>query len=137
MVRDNPFNPTRDISLEKCEGNTIKLIPDGTKIGFGLHVPTEEYLSTTPHIYVTYCSEWNPNTVKIGKVYIYHDINTFYLQQHIFVYHTMDTGEDSYLDNGMEEAILNPINPALVKIDAKLKSSISEIVTSASDDIPA
>ena len=67
MVWDNPFDPYRELFIETGNGNTIDLTPDGTKIGFNSHVLTEEELRTLPHIEVTSGSEWNPNTVKLGK----------------------------------------------------------------------
>ena len=57
-----------DICIETGNGNTIDLKLDGTKIGFSSHVPTDEELITLLHIEVTSGSEWNPNTVKLGKV---------------------------------------------------------------------
>ena len=40
IVWDNPFGPNMDIYLETCERNTIDIIPDGTNIGFSLHILT-------------------------------------------------------------------------------------------------
>ena len=88
---------------------------------------------TLPHIEMTSGSEWNPNTVKIGKVSTYNESNSFHSQQHTFGYYTMDTGDYSYLDNGTDEAVLHSINPALVKMGDKLKSYISEIFTPDAD----
>ena len=68
MVWDNPFDPYRDLCIETGNVNTIYLIPDGTRIGFSSYVSTDKELRTLPHIEVTSGSEWNPNTVKLGKV---------------------------------------------------------------------
>ena len=53
IVWDNPLDTNMDICLETCEGNKIYFIPDGTNIGFSLHVPTEEELRNLPYIEVT------------------------------------------------------------------------------------
>ena len=91
---------------------------------------------TLPHIEVTSGSQWNPNTVKPGKLYTDNDSDDHY-QQHTVSYHTTETGKYSYLDNDTEKAIPHSIKPALVDIGAKLKRNISEIVTPAADEITA
>ena len=68
MVWDNPFDPYRDLCIEKGYGNMIDLTPDGTRIVFSSHVQTDTWIRTLPHIEVTSGSEWNTNTVKLGKV---------------------------------------------------------------------
>ena len=57
MVWDKPFDSYRDICIEPGDGNTIDLTPEGTKIAFRSHVPTDEELGTLPHIEVTSDSE--------------------------------------------------------------------------------
>ena len=47
-------------------------------------------------------SEWNPNTVKLGKVSMDKNDDAFELQQHIFGYHTTQTGKLSYSDNSTD-----------------------------------
>ena len=89
MVWDNHFDPNRDLCLDKCEWNTIDIIPEGTKIGFSSHIPTEEELRNLPHTEVKYGSKWNPSTVKLGKVYIDNYINAFHSKQHTFGYNTI------------------------------------------------
>ena len=42
MVWDNSFEPYRDLCIKTGDGNTIDITPDGTKIGFRSHVPTNE-----------------------------------------------------------------------------------------------
>ena len=54
--------------VETGDGNMIDMTPDETNTGLSSHVPTEKELRTLPHIEVTSGSEWNPNTVKLGKV---------------------------------------------------------------------
>ena len=89
MVWDKPFDPYRDFCTETGDGNTIDLTPDGTNIGFRSHVPMDEELRTLPHIEVTSGSEWNPNTVKLGKVSMDENDDEFDLQRHAFGYHTI------------------------------------------------
>ena len=74
------------------EWNTIDIMPGGTKIGFGLHIPMEEELRDLPNIEATYGSECNLNTVRLGKVSTYNNSNAFHSRQHTFGYHTMETG---------------------------------------------
>ena len=91
MIWDNPFDLCRDPCIETGNGNTIDLTPDGTKIGFSSHVPTDEELITLPHIEVTSGSEWNPNTVKLGKVSMDKNDDAFELKICVFGYHTIQT----------------------------------------------
>ena len=88
MVWGNPFEPYRDLCIKTGYGNTIDLTPDCTKIGFSSYVTTNEELRTLPHIEVTSGSEWNTNTVKLGKVSMDKNDDAFELQQHVFGYHT-------------------------------------------------
>ena len=50
MVWDNHFDPYGYLYIDTFEGNIIDIIPDGTKIGFNSHVPTEEELINIPLI---------------------------------------------------------------------------------------
>ena len=59
IVWNNTFDQNRDNCSETCEGNSIDLIPYGTKIGFRSHIPTESELRKLPHIGLKYGSEWN------------------------------------------------------------------------------
>ena len=127
MVWYNPFDPYRYLCIETVDGNTIYMTPDGTNIGFSSHVPTDEKLRTLSHIEVTSGSEWNPHTVKLGKVSMDKNDDTFELQQHFFGYRTIQTVKFSYSDNSTNEYLLHSINPALVELGTKLKRKISEI----------
>ena len=49
----------------------------------------------------------------------------------------MYTGDYSYSDNGMYEAVIHSINQALVYMITNIKRKISEMVTPAADEIPA
>ena len=63
--------------------------------------------------------------------------DTFELKQHVFGYHTIQTGKCSYSDNSTDEAALHSINLSLVELGANIKRKISEITTQANDEIPA
>ena len=78
-----------------------------TPFGFNSYVPTEEELRTLLHIEVTAGSEWNLNTVKLGKVSMDKNDDAFELQQHVFGYHTILTEKFSYSDNSTDKAIIN------------------------------
>ena len=82
-----------DLCIKTGNGKTIDLTPDGTHIGFS------SWLRTLPHIEVTSGSEWNTNTVKLGKVSMDKNDDAFELQQHVFGCHTTQTGKFSYSDN--------------------------------------
>ena len=69
----------------------IYLTPDGTRIGFVSHVPTDKELRKLPHIEVTSGLELNPTTVKLGKVPMDKNNDAFELQRHVFGYHTIQT----------------------------------------------
>ena len=100
-------------------------------------LPSDKELRTLLHIEVTPGSEWNTNTVRLGKVSIDKNYDAFELQQHVFGYHTIHTEKCSYSENITDEAVLHSINPALVEMGAKLKRNISEITTLANDEILA
>ena len=53
MVWYNPFDSYRDLCIKTGDGNRIDLPPDGTRIGFRSHVPTDKELRTIMHIEVT------------------------------------------------------------------------------------
>ena len=42
MVWGDPFDPYKFLCIKTSDGNMIDMKPDGTKIGFNLHVPTDE-----------------------------------------------------------------------------------------------
>ena len=124
MVWDNPFDPYRDFCIKTGDGNMIDMKPDGTKIVFRSHVTTYEELRKIPHIKVTSGSEWNPNTMILGKVSMDKNDDALELQQHFFGYHTIQTVKCSYSENSNDEAVLHSINPVLVELGAKLKRKI-------------
>ena len=69
-------------------------------------MPTDEELRTLPHIEVTSGSEWNQNTVKLGKLSMDKNDGEFELKRHVFGYHTTQTGKCSYSDNSTDKAII-------------------------------
>ena len=81
MVWENPLDPYRDLCIKTGDGNMIDLTPNGTKIGFSSHVPTDKDLRMLPHIEVTSGSEWNPNNMKLGKMSMDKNDDAFELQQ--------------------------------------------------------
>ena len=112
MVWDNPFDLYRDLCIETGDGNKIYLTPERTKIGFRSHVPTDEVLRTLLHIEVTSGSEWNPNTVKLGKVSMDKNYDAFELQRHFFGYQNIQKVKCSYSDNSNDEEVFHSINLA-------------------------
>ena len=81
-------------------------------------------------------SEWNANTVILGKVSTNNDIDAFHSKQHTFVYHNMETGYYSYSNIGTDEAVVHSINLVLFNMAVKLKRNISDMFTPAADEIP-
>ena len=132
-IWDNHVDLYRELCIETDDGKTIYMTPDGTNIRFSSQVPTNEKLITLPHIEVISVSEWNPSTVKLGKVSMYKNDDEFEIQRHVFGYHTKQTGKCSYSDNSTDEGVLHSINPVLVELVDKLKQNISEITTPAND----
>jgi hypothetical protein len=61
-VWDNPFDPTRPISIEHSE-LTIPLLISGTNIFLETRTPTQHELDNCPHLHLTSDMEWNPHTV--------------------------------------------------------------------------
>ena len=59
-------------------------------------------------------SEWNPNTVKLGKVSMDKNDVSFELKRYVFVYHTAQTGKFPYSENSTDRAVLHSINTGLV-----------------------
>ena len=116
MVWDNLFDRYRDLCIETGNSNTIDMTPDGTNIRSSSYLPMDEELRMLPHIEVKSGSEWNPNTVKLGKVSMDKNDDAFELQQNVFGYHTTQTGKCSYSDNSTDEAVLNYINLVLFEL---------------------
>ena len=63
--------------------------------------------------------------------------DAFELQQHVFGYHTIQTGKCSCSDNSTDEAVLHYISPELVELGANIKREISEITNPSNDEITA
>ena len=87
--------------------------------------PMDKELRALLHKEVTSGSEWNTNTVKLGKVSMDKNDDAFEIQQHVSSYHTTQTEKCSYSYNITDEAVLHFINPVLVELGAKLKRKIS------------
>ena len=140
MVWDNPFDLCRVFCIKTGDGNTIDLTPDGTKIRFSSHVPTDKELRTLPHIEVTSGSEWNPHTVKLGKDSMDKNDDTFELQLHVFGYHTTHTGKCSYSDNQKLRMLNRKINAYFLqatKSSIKLELAITPVNLSYYDALAA
>ena len=107
MVWDNPFGLYRDLCIKRGDGNTIDL---------ALLIRANGQIAQYAPAYIeeTSCSEWNPNTVKLGKVLMEKNDDAFELQKHVFGYHTTQTRKCSYLYNSTNEPVLHSINLALV-----------------------
>ncbi len=66
-VQDNPFHKSEPLTLLH-DDITIPLSLDGTNIFFPTTTPTQEQLDNSPHIELTFDTEWNPHAVQLAAV---------------------------------------------------------------------
>ena len=60
---DNPFDPTRSLSIDVTDDLQIPMRTVGTKLLFTTRVPTVNELATCEHIHMTSALPWNPAEV--------------------------------------------------------------------------
>ena len=65
---DNPFDEEHNLSIEVDRGPYIPLSITGTKVYFQTRAPSQQELSSCPHVELTSILPWNPSTVKLGEV---------------------------------------------------------------------
>ena len=94
--RDNPYDHTRDLSIEVDDSLKIPLRYQGTKLIFESRVPTRQELSECPHVDMCSQDEWNPQSVKLQSLKMK---NPKMLQ--------LDDGSFAYLDPTDDEAIMH------------------------------
>ncbi len=66
-VQDNPFHKAEPLTLSH-DDVTIPLSLDGTNIFFPTTTPTQEQLDSSPHIELTFDTEWNPHAEQLAAV---------------------------------------------------------------------
>ena len=74
---DNPYDKTRDLSIEILDNISMSLRTKGTKVLNNTRTPTEHELQTCLHIEMTSPHPWNPGAVKLGEVSTGHTQDTF------------------------------------------------------------
>ena len=66
-VQDNPFHKAEALAISH-EDVTMPLSISGTNIFFTTTTPTQQELDESPHITLTFDTEWNPHTVQLASV---------------------------------------------------------------------
>ena len=65
---DNPFDDTRDLSIEVNVGHYIHVSTNGTQIQLLTRTPTPPELANCQHLTVTSLSPWEPSTVQLQSI---------------------------------------------------------------------
>jgi hypothetical protein len=66
-VQNNPFHPTELMAITH-EDVVLHLHSQGTTIFFETTTPTQQELNHSPHIILTFDTEWNPHTAQLAAV---------------------------------------------------------------------
>ena len=66
-VQDNPFHSSEPLAISH-DDVIVPLSLSGTNIFFQTTTPTQDELDNSPHIALTFDTEWNPHTVQMAAV---------------------------------------------------------------------
>ena len=116
---DNPFDPTRSLSIDVNDDFHIPLRAVGTKLTFTSRVPTATELETCEHILMTSSAPWNPSDVMMLQATHQGGSTTHPWKRQIT---TVDSIYDryEYADTSSDDAFMDSINPSLVRLGERL-----------------
>jgi hypothetical protein len=66
-VHNNPFHPKESVAIIH-DDVVLHLYSQGTTIFFETTTPTPQKLDDSPHIILTFDTEWNPHTAQLATV---------------------------------------------------------------------
>ena len=126
---DNPFDRTRELSIEIERGPVIPLEFKGTKLMFSSRVPTKDELDRCHHIDMTSPLEWNPSQVVLGEIAsdrqkappfsviigkVTRENNAFYIR---------DADVHGYELGGTDDYLLHSVDPTLIGLRERIIES--------------
>ena len=121
---DNPYDPLRSLSIDVDDTLHIPLQAVGTKLLFRTRVPTPYELSTCEHIAMTSSTPWNPT--QVAMVQATHQGGGG-RGQHPWKRYVATVDSDhkryEYLDADSDEALLDSIDPSLVRLGERLDAA--------------
>ena len=119
---DNPFDPTRSLSIEVSDDLHIPLRTRGTKVAFTTRVPTADELEKNDHVHMTSAHPWNPADVHMVQATHRgggtHRTHPTMWKRHIATVNS--TNQFEYLDVASDDAYLDSIDPSLVRLGDQL-----------------
>jgi len=118
---DNPFDPTRPLSIDVHDALHIPLRPVGTKLLFTSRVPTATELETCEHIHMTSSAPWNPSDISMLQATHQGGSAHPWKRQVATVDSTYDRYE--YVDPSSDDALMDTIDPSLVRLGERLHAS--------------
>ena len=142
-VWDNPYDKEHELSIEVTGELTIPLGMEGTKTTFQSRAPTKEELDTCPHIQMTSDYDWQPTTVRLGKVQTTQDdriIMTMNEQSNPLA--GEHAGQYVYKNDALntEDRVLHDVEPSLLMMKERMIANINVEVDKTNDplsDLPA
>ena len=115
---DNPFDPTRSLSIDVHDDLHIPLRTSGTKVLFTTRVPTSHELETCAHIHMTSATPWTPAAV--AMVQATHQGGGFSHPWKRQVATADSSDRFEYIDPGSDDAYMDSIDPSLVHLCDRL-----------------
>jgi hypothetical protein len=112
---DNPFDPTRSLSIDVNDDFHIPLRSVGTKLMFASRVPTTTELETCEHIPMTSSAPWNPGEVAMLQATHQGGRTTHPWKRQVA---TVDSAHDryEYVETSSDDALIDSIDPSLVRL---------------------
>ncbi len=127
---DNPFDPTRSLSIEVSDNLRIPLRTYGTKVAFKTRVPTADELEKSDHVHMTSAHPWNPTDISMLQATNHGGCYKPWKRQIATMHSMYDQFE--YLNAASEDAYMDSIDPSLVRLGERLhqkQSCISQVET--------
>lgn len=130
---DNPFDDERGLGIDVNEDLSIPLATKGTKVYFSTRAPTDQELTTCPKVDLTSRDEWNPGDIRLSEATTKGASCIFPWKRTIQGTHAITR---EYLDPRSDEAILDSIDPLLVRLNDGRQVSESSMYEPTTLDLP-
>jgi hypothetical protein len=128
---DNPFDPTRSLSIDVSDDFRIPLRTIGTKVAFTTRVPTANELEKNDHVHMTSAHPWNP--AEVSMVQATHrggSVPPTPWKRHIATVDSTSTPDQyEYLDVDSDDPYLDSIDPSLVRLGNQLQQKQQRIAS--------
>ena len=112
---DNPYDPDRKLSIDVNDSLQIPLQPVGTKLQFHTRVPSSQELQNCEHIQMTSSHTWNPTEIVMVQTIVPVGSMLWKRRSSVGALHYYE-----YLDADSDEALLDTIDPSLVRVGEQI-----------------